>query len=63
MQKWNDIEFEWDAEKAAANLKKHGIDFYEAARVFDDENRKEYYDETHSDVEDRFQTIGIADDS
>lgn len=29
------MEFEWDPEKLAANLKKHGIDLEEAVRVFD----------------------------
>ena len=31
------VEFEWDEGKAAANLKKHGVDFADAALVlFDD---------------------------
>jgi uncharacterized DUF497 family protein len=30
------MRFEWDPEKAAANLKKHGISFQEAATVFGD---------------------------
>jgi len=29
-------EFEWDADKAEANLRKHGIGFEAARRVFDD---------------------------
>jgi uncharacterized DUF497 family protein len=29
-------DFEWDADKAAANLRKHGISFAEAATVFAD---------------------------
>ena len=29
-------EFEWDREKARANLRKHGVDFDEAATVFSD---------------------------
>jgi uncharacterized protein len=29
-------EFEWDDAKAAANLRKHGISFQVATRVFDD---------------------------
>ena len=56
------LEFEWDENKAAANWKKHGISFFRAARVFEDENRKEYYDIAHSDDEDRYITIGLADD-
>ena len=49
--------FEWDDEKARANIKKHGIDFETAARVFADENRLEIYDEEHSEDEDRYITI------
>ncbi len=30
--------FEWDDAKAALNLEKHGISFYEAASVFSDWN-------------------------
>ena len=56
------LEFEWDENKAAANWKKHGISFFQAARVFEDNYRKEYYDVAHSDAEDRYITIGMADD-
>lgn len=35
-----DLEFEWDEEKYAVNLRKHGIKFEEAAEVFfDPENQ------------------------
>jgi len=30
------VDFEWDAEKYAANLQKHGVKFEEAAQVFFD---------------------------
>ncbi len=30
------MEFEWDEEKATANLAKHGVSFEEAETVFDD---------------------------
>jgi uncharacterized protein len=30
------VEFEWDPLKAAANVKKHGVDFAEAMTVFSD---------------------------
>ena len=53
--------FEWDEAKAAANWKKHKVDFKDAMRVFEDEDRKEYYDIAHSDEEDRYITIGMAD--
>lgn len=29
-------DFEWDSEKAASNMEKHGISFFEAATVFAD---------------------------
>ena len=54
--------FEWDAEKNALNLKKHGIDFRDAAAVFDDDDRMEFYDEAHSETEDRFNIIGMVRD-
>ena len=53
--------FEWDGEKAAANLKKHGISFDDAMLVFADEYRKEFYDAAHSLDEDRYHTIGMVD--
>lgn len=54
--------FEWDDEKAAINLKKHGVSFQTAALVFYDENRIEMYDSEHSLEEDRYNTIGIVED-
>jgi len=30
------VGFEWDPDKARANLRKHGVDFADAATVFDD---------------------------
>jgi uncharacterized protein len=30
------VDFEWDSAKAAANVRKHGIDFADAVGVFDD---------------------------
>lgn len=53
--------FEWDSEKERINIKKHGLDFSTAARVFKDENRLEIYDELHSDFEERYITIGVID--
>lgn len=56
------LTFEWDDEKAKANLKKHGVPFETAAKVFLDKNRIEIYDEAHSEDEDRYITIGMAGD-
>lgn len=52
--------FRWDARKAAANKKKHGIDFYEAATVLDDTLSTTFPDTNHSTVESRFLTIGVS---
>jgi len=56
------VQFEWDEDKAAINLKKHGIDFRDAVAVFDDIYRIEWYDAAHSELEDRFNTIGKVRD-
>lgn len=55
------MRFEWDDAKEKINITKHGIDFSTAARVFNDENRLEMYDELHSETEDRYITIGLID--
>ena len=54
--------FEWDEEKNAANIKKHGIDFEDAILVFNDEYYVEFYDDAHSIDEDRYNVIGMVDD-
>lgn len=54
------MEFEWNKEKAAANFKKHGISFEEAALAFFDENAVELFDERNSEDEIRYQLIGIS---
>ena len=54
--------FEWDEEKNAANIRKHGIEFGDAVLVFNDENYIEYYDDTHSIDEDRYNVIGMVND-
>jgi uncharacterized protein len=55
------LEFEWDAEKALRNIRKHAISFREAAMVFNDKFAITYYDDAHSDHEERFVTLGISD--
>ena len=54
------MKFQWDENKERINITKHGLDFKTAARVFEDENRIEFYDEKHSDEEDRYITIGMV---
>ena len=56
------MEFEWDENKNQINIKKYGISFKYAARVFDDEHYFEQYDEYHSDDEDRYNIIGMVDE-
>ena len=51
--------FEWDPTKAKTNLSKHKISFESAASVFKDENSISVFDESHSDGEDRWATIGL----
>ena len=55
------IEFEWDFKKAITNLRKHRVNFREAATVFSNELGITIYDPDHSDQEDRFITIGTSD--
>lgn len=54
--------FEWDADKNTTNLKKHGVSFPLAAKVFLDKKRIEMYDREHSTLsEDRYKVIGLVD--
>jgi uncharacterized DUF497 family protein len=51
------VDYQWDPEKAASNLGKHGVDFADAVGVFEDEwalTIKEEYVEG----EQRFATLG-----
>jgi len=51
--------FEYDREKNRKNIEKHGISFESAAKVFFDYDRIEFYDEAHSEDEDRYNTLGV----
>ena len=53
---------EWDDAKDELNYQKHGIRFETAAYIFNDVDRIEYFDENHSNEEDRFYTIGRVGD-
>jgi uncharacterized DUF497 family protein len=53
----NEISFVWDDNKAASNLKKHGISFDEAKTVFYDPNAIVISDPDHSLLEDRFVIV------
>jgi uncharacterized DUF497 family protein len=53
--------FEWDPNKASANLLKHGVSFWEARSVFADPCSSTIDDPDHSWDEQRFVTIGLSD--
>lgn len=52
------MKYEWDPDKAAANRKKHGVDFADAVGVFEDERAVTIEDEG-AEGEQRFITIGM----
>jgi uncharacterized protein len=54
------LRFEWDARKAAANRRKHGISFEEAKTVFYDERALLIEDPDDEGEEDRFVLLGIS---
>jgi len=54
------VRFEWNARKAATNLRKHGVSFDEAASVFLDSLSATGDDPDHSLDERRFVTFGIS---
>ena len=54
------MRFEWNALKATANLRKHGVSFDEAASVFFDPLSATGDDPDHSLDESRFVTFGTS---
>jgi uncharacterized DUF497 family protein len=55
------LTFEWDADKALSNERKHGVSFDEAKTVFGDQRAVHEYDGDHSWHEDRFIIIGTSE--
>lgn len=54
------MKFEWSLKKEKQNIKKHGLSFQEASKIFT--GRSDYlelYDDLHSEDEDRFIAIGL----
>ncbi len=51
------MEFEWDRRKVASNLRKHGIDFADAATVLDDPMALTLSE--HREGEERFASMGV----
>lgn len=56
----DEVSFAWDEQKAAQNVRKHGVSFEEAMSVFLDENAIEFFDPDHSGREDRFLMLGVS---
>ena len=54
------IRFEWDEVKAAANLKRHQVSFEEAKSIFFDEFGVKFFDDDHSNEEERFLILGMS---
>ena len=54
--------FEWDQEKELDNIRLHGVNFTDAAKIFRDYFRVERHDDDSSDNEERYQTMGYYKD-
>ena len=55
------LSFEWHEDKAATNLKKHGVSFEEAKTVFNDPLALTIKDPKHSQREQRFVDVGYSE--
>ena len=55
------MQFEWDSDKAAANVSKHGVSFELAMLVFLDDGRLIKLDERFDYGEERIITMGHVD--
>lgn len=58
----SELRIVWDSKKSRANIQKHGVSFEEARSVFYDEHAIEFYDDEHSEWEDRFLLLGMSSD-
>ena len=54
------FQFEWDEAKADVNARKHGVTFELASTVFFDPNLLTVADVEHSEVEERWFSVGLA---
>lgn len=52
--------FQWDKDKNLINQKKHNVSFEEAKSVFYDDKAIQFWDDAHSELEDRFLLLGIS---
>ena len=55
------MDFEWDANKADENLRKHRVTFSEAVETFSDPNGFVLSNDKHSKKEQRFYWIGKSE--
>lgn len=55
------VRFEWDGDKAVANVRKHQVSFEEAATVFGDPLASTFPDPRHSTTEPRLVAIGFSE--
>jgi uncharacterized DUF497 family protein len=53
-------QYEWNAAKATANLRKHGVSFEEASTVFGDPLSINLPDPSHPIEDDRFLVLGLS---
>lgn len=51
-------DYEWDTDKAATNLEKHGVSFFEAAAALQDPHA--VYLDASTSTEERFAAIGLS---
>lgn len=55
-----ELTFEWDEEKAQENFNKHKVRFEEGKTVFNDPFLWTFPDPEHSDIEQRYLSIGYS---
>lgn len=49
--------YEWDSQKAASNLRKHGVDFADAVSALEDQSARTI--QNSEDPEERYITLGL----
>ena len=54
------MNYEWDRDKAAQNLHRHGVDFADAIPAIEDPNRIEEIDDRFDYGEERLFVIGLS---
>jgi len=55
------VGFDWDESNRDKNWEKHRVDFRECEEVFSNRPLKIFYDQKHSQEEDRFLAYGMTD--